>query len=129
MLEMLFVLVLIGMIAGLVIGNLGGILEGSKEDTVKLFVNQSIELPLMAYKRDLRRYPTTEEMKGFSALLNEPSGSNGKWRGPYLKAKPEDPWGREYQYRSPGIKKPKGYDLWSMGSDGVESEDDIGNWN
>lgn len=40
---------------------------------------------------------------------------------------PQDPWGRHYQYRNPG--KASIYDLFSLGPDGVESEDDIDVWN
>ena len=50
------------------------------------------------------------------------------WKGHYLEQLPLDPWGNEYQYRYPGIHNQKGYDLWSMGQDGVTSSDDIGNW-
>jgi general secretion pathway protein G len=36
----------------------------------------------------------------------------------YLKSVPEDPWGAEFQYISPGSEGP--YDLYSYGSDGRE---------
>jgi general secretion pathway protein G len=31
-------------------------------------------------------------------------------------------------YLYPGKHNPDAYDLWSLGPDGVESDDDIGNW-
>jgi general secretion pathway protein G len=40
----------------------------------------------------------------------------------------KDPWGKQYQYKQPAERSKKGYDLYSLGPDGVESEDDIGNW-
>jgi general secretion pathway protein G len=40
---------------------------------------------------------------------------------------PDDPWGRPYVYRNPG--KERGYDLLSLGPDGVESGDDVVLWN
>ena len=39
-----------------------------------------------------------------------------------------DPWNQELQYRSPGTHNTSGYDLFSLGEDGTESADDIGNW-
>lgn len=41
----------------------------------------------------------------------------------------QDPWGRAYYYRCPGVHDPEGYDLWSAGPDGVSgTRDDITNW-
>jgi general secretion pathway protein G len=53
-----------------------------------------------------------------------------KWDGPYLdKTVPADPWGKPYQYASPGTHNADGYDVWSNGPDGVSgTDDDIGNW-
>ena len=39
---------------------------------------------------------------------------------------PLDPWGRPYQYHMPGEERP--YELFSLGPDGVESEDDLDIW-
>ena len=48
----------------------------------------------------------------------EPRASN--WRGPYLrKAVPADPWGNAYLYASPGVVNVQGYDLASLGADGM----------
>jgi general secretion pathway protein G len=41
---------------------------------------------------------------------------------------PKDPWGRTYEYRQPAERSGKAYDVFSLGKDGVESPDDIGNW-
>jgi general secretion pathway protein G len=42
---------------------------------------------------------------------------------------PEDPWGRQYQYRYPGQHNKDRPDIWSMGKDGQDgTADDIGNW-
>ncbi|MDR1889613.1 MAG: type II secretion system protein GspG [Zoogloeaceae bacterium] len=40
---------------------------------------------------------------------------------------PQDPWGRDYQYRNPGSAY--SYELFSLGPDGEESQDDIVVWN
>ena len=52
--------------------------------------------------------------------MEKPVGVNN-WNGPYLKKKtvPRDPWGNEYNYRSPGEHGM--YDLYSLGQDNMES--------
>jgi general secretion pathway protein G len=84
------------------------------------------EQALEAFKYYNKRYPTSAE--GLDALVNSP-GNLKDWKGPYLKKNvPDDPWGRAYVYRCPGIRNPGSYDLWSNGPDGIEgTEDDITN--
>ena len=50
------------------------------------------------------------------------------WKGPYIEQAPLDPWKQSYHYRHPGSHAPLDYDLYSLGPDGVESEDDVRNW-
>ncbi len=38
---------------------------------------------------------------------------------------PQDSWQRPYQYRFPGSNNPAGFELFSLGTDGVESADDV----
>ncbi len=52
---------------------------------------------------------------------------DGKWR-PFLKRIPKDPWGNEYGYQIPAQSSKQPFDLYSLGRDGVESDDDEGNW-
>ena len=87
----------------------------------------SLEKALDQYRLDVGGYPTTEQ--GLEALNTRPQNLD-KWAGPYLKkAVPLDPWGHAYQYIYPGIHRPKNYDLFSAGPDGVPgTDDDIGNW-
>lgn len=126
LIEMLIVLGIIALIAGFVVSDLGGIFGGAQVDAAKAFVDTGLEAPLMQYKLHTGSYPSTAE--GIAALLTAPSSKASKWRGPYVKQIPNDPWGNPYQYRFPGVKNPGGYDLYSFGPDGVESADDIGNW-
>ncbi|MHC4063539.1 MAG: type II secretion system protein GspG, partial [Planctomycetota bacterium] len=55
-----------------------------------------------------------------------------RWKGPYLDMDPEDlkdPWGNEFQYRSPGEFNEESFDLWSLGEDRKDgTDDDIKNW-
>ena len=129
--EILIVIALIALLASATIGGLGGIFGGQQEKAARIFVEQSIKTPLVAYRLDIGNYPTTEE--GFVALIKAPAGKEKRWKGPYLDKKEvaPDPWGNTYKYAFPGTKNvsgARGYDVWSLGPDGVESADDIGNW-
>ena len=39
-----------------------------------------------------------------------------------------DTWGRPFRYRFPATRGPGPYDLWSLGPNPDDSEDDITNW-
>ena len=125
LMEILLVMALLGGLVVLGLVKVGDILVSGQGDTVKIFVNDTMKASLFRYRIDNGRYPNTEE--GLQALMTAPSGAKN-WRGPYLESLPTDPWGAEYQYRSPGRKNTDGIDIYSLGPDGVESDDDIGNW-
>ena len=100
----------------------------SMDNTAKFFVTESMKPALTKYRDSVGHFPSSEE--GIAALLHAPQATEQRWHGPYIEGErvPRDPWGREYQYRSPALKSTLGYDLWSLGPDGVPSADDIGNW-
>lgn len=89
------------------------------------FVEHAMRPALLRFKTDVGRFPLTNE--GLEVLRFNQSELPG-WGGPYVQHIPSDPWGNRFQYRSPGIHNPESYDLWSLGPDGLESSDDIGNW-
>jgi general secretion pathway protein G len=129
LIEVLVVISIIVLLAGLTISRMTNVLSGSQVQVVTLFVNQTMKTPLFAYSMNLGHYPTTEE--GLQALVVPPSGKTDRWRGPYIDGKtiPLDPWGHPYQYRYPGTHNKDGYDLWSLGPNGTDgAEDNIGNW-
>lgn len=131
LIEILIVIALITALFTIAIGNLGGIFGGQQEKVASLFVNQTLKTALTPYRLDVGNYPSTEE--GLKALVKAPAGKESKWKGPYIEASevPRDPWDNPYNYRFPGSKNvnsARGYDVWSLGPDGVESADDIGNW-
>jgi general secretion pathway protein G len=127
LIELLVVMVILGMLAALVGPKLFPKLGKGKQSTAKAQI-ALLEEALDQFRLDVGRYPTTSE--GLRALIEDP-GVKG-WDGPYLKKKiiPKDPWGNEYQYRSPGSHGE--YDLFSYGRDGApggEGEDkDITSW-
>jgi len=129
MMELLVVLGILALLAGLAITNVGSIFGGAQTQTARLFVNDSLKSPLFTYNLHMGGYPTTAE--GLNALIVAPTDKADRWHGPYLEpAKiPLDPWGEPYQYASPGTHNKATYDLWSKGPDKISgNEDDIGNW-
>lgn len=127
LLELLVVMVIIGLLAGYVAPRYFGQI-GKSEVKVARAQLDSLEKALDQYRLDTGHYPSTEI--GLVALVTKPA-SETKWSGPYLKkAVPLDPWGRAYQYKSPGDHGD--FDLISFGKDGqpggAGEAEDIKNW-
>lgn len=128
LIELLVVLVILGLLASVVAPNVMSRLSGAKTKTAQLQV-QDMGAALDLYALEVGTYPRTED--GLQALVAQPGGVE-RWNGPYLKKStiPKDPWGHDYEYRSPGTHG--AYDLYSLGADGAEggeSEDaDITSW-
>jgi len=125
LIELMIVVIIIGILAAMVTPRLSGRTESTKKKVAKADIDVNIPTALKLYELDNGVFPTTEE--GLNALRSAPT-SAVDWQGPYLEKKPLDPWGREYQYRSPGTHRTYDYDLFSLGRDGVESQDDVVNW-
>lgn len=125
LIELMLVVIIIGALAAMVLPRLTGRSEQARISACKADIKANIATALKLYELDNGIFPTTEE--GLGALSQKPSSATN-WNGPYIEDKPVDPWGREYRYKSPGERRPQGYDLYSLGKDGKEGEDDIGNW-
>lgn len=127
LIELIVVLVILGLLATVVGPQVMDRLGRGKTEIAKLQIDQ-LEGALGLFRFDVGRYPTSSE--GLTALLQNPGIDN--WAGPYLdKASlPKDPWGREYQYRSPG--QFGDFDLLSFGADGTEGGEgdnaDVTSW-
>ncbi len=124
LIELMLVVIIIGALVAMVMPRLTGRAEQARVAAAKADIQANIATALKLYELDNGNFPTTEE--GLEALLKKPS-SAVNWNGPYLEKEPIDPWGRKYQYRCPGTHN-NDYDLYSLGKDGVESDDDITNW-
>lgn len=110
--ELLVVMVIIGLLAALVGPRIFPKIGKGKQAAARAQI-ELLGQALDQFRLDTGRYPTTQE--GLTALMMNP-GING-WEGPYLrKALPKDPWGKSYQYQSPGSHGD--YDLFSYGKDG-----------
>lgn len=124
LIELMLVVIIIGILAAMVVPRLAGRSEQAREQAAKADINSSIPLALDLYEMDIGSYPESLD------YLSTRSGSGGEnWRGPYLKKKPLDPWGKAYMYKTPGEHNPDSYDLYSCGKDGQpDTLDDIVNW-
>jgi general secretion pathway protein G len=132
LIEIMVVMVILGILAGLIIPRIMGRPEEARRTKARIQI-ESIETALKLYKLDNGSYPTTEQ--GLQALVEPPSVGElaSAWReGGYLEKGrvPKDPWGSEYVYLCPGIHGD--FDLVSYGADGEtggEGKDmDINNW-
>ena len=113
LLELLVVIVIIGLLAGLVAPRYFDQVSKSNTKIAKAQID-ALEKALDQFRLDVGSYPTTDV--GLAALNARPQNTE-KWAGPYLKkVVPPDPWGNPYVYKSPGEHGE--YDLQSYGSDG-----------
>ena len=116
LIEMMVVLVIIAIVAALIVPNVIGRPDEARVTVAKTDV-RTIASSLEMYRLDNRVYPTTGQ--GLEALVARPTTAPvpPNWSaGGYLAQVPLDPWGRPYEYRSPG--ETGAYDLMSLGADG-----------
>lgn len=139
LLEVLLVAGILALLAAFAVPALMGQAEKARIRLAEAAVgrNGPIAKGLDNFRFDVGRYPDSSE--GLAALYKAPSGlddDGGQWKGPYMNGTPEelrDPWGNEYEYKSPGEVNEDGYDLWSRGPDrkddgGKDGSDDLKNW-
>ena len=114
LLELLVVLLIIALLAGYVGPKLFGEVGKAKSKTAASQM-AGIASALDRYRLDTGQFPGTDA--GLHALQANPGNVPG-WEGPYMNGViPQDPWGRPYNYRSPG-EGGKDYDLSTFGADG-----------
>jgi general secretion pathway protein G len=114
--EILIVLALIGIVAGLAMSNLGEIFGGGQEKAAKTWVNSTGEAYVTSYFAMVGEYPKT-----LNDLRTPPNGVP-----PFVKRTSDlnDPWGKPYIYQYPGTRNPGSFDLSTTAPDGKV----IGNW-
>ncbi len=116
LIEIMIVIIILGLLAGLVLPNLLGQSEEAKKKIVCIQM-QSINDALKNFKLQNGLYPTTEE--GIDALISNPDSEKYKSYpdGGFLDGtKPLDPWKNPYIY----INDDGNIDIISLGSDGKE---------
>lgn len=119
LLEMLVVMVIIGLLAGLVGPRLFGKVDSSKVETARTQIKM-LKSALGIMQLDIGVMPPQEA--GLKWLVEQPAAepARARWKGPYVDgALPADPWGNPYVYLVPG---PGGqpFGIRSNGADGRE---------
>ena len=120
--EILLVVIIIAILASVALPRITGRKKESEIAATKAEI-ANLGTALSLYEMDMGEFP-----KSLQDLFASPGGSD-KWKGPYLeKGMPKDKWDHDYIYICPGTHNPTSYDLHSLGPDGVESADDLANW-
>lgn len=120
LIEIMLVVVIIGILAGVAAVQFGGRVSQSQESAAKAEL-QNIGMALQLHELDTGSYPSS-----LQGLITSSGGNS--WNGPYLEdlEVPVDPWENAYKYTYPSSSRgEKFYDLKSLGKDGVDSGDDI----
>ena len=119
--ELMLVVIIIGVLVAMVAPRLAGRSEQAKIAAARADIQANLASALDLYEIDNGTYPEKLE-----DLIVKPSNAD-KWKGPYLKRKPLDPWGNPYVYKYPGAHGD--YDLLSCGKSGTEGGgDEVTNW-
>jgi len=120
--EVLVVLIILALIAGIVGTQLLGEAEKAKADATRIQI-KSLESALSLYRLHNSTYPTTEQ--GLAALLTKPEVGTipEQWQGPYITGNnvPKDGWKHDFIYISDGHD----YTIISLGADGKEGGTDL----
>lgn len=124
LLEMIVVLVIIGLLAGLVGPSLFRQADRAKVQTAETQIKM-IRGALHAHRLDMGRFPSANE--GLQGLVRAPSDAKQAqfWKGPYLDGDvPMDPWNRDYRYDLQGSGS-EAFSLYSYGADGEPGGEDF----
>ncbi|MBZ5563670.1 MAG: type II secretion system major pseudopilin GspG [Acidobacteriia bacterium] len=114
LIELIVVILILGLLAGLVAPRLFKHATQARITTAAAQI-AAFQTALAAYKLDTGNFPTTEQ--GLQALRVAPTGLKN-WNGPYLpKDIPMDPWRNPYIYKYPGEHGDEP-DIISYGADG-----------
>ena len=131
LIEIMVVLIIIGLLAGIIVPKLMGRTEEAKRTKTAVQI-RNLQSAIDLYRLDNGSYPSTEQ--GLQALVEKPAIGEipRNWKdGGYIDKIPKDAWGNIYGYISPGLHGD--YDLYSYGADGDEGGDgkdaDIQSWN
>ena len=128
LLELLVVLVILGLLAGVIGPQVMKHVGTSKSKTATVQIEE-LGTAVEMYRLEVGSYPTTAQ--GLAVLVQRPAGVE-QWNGPYLRKPvvPRDPWGRDYRYRHPGEHGT--FDIYTLGADnadGGEGESaDVASW-
>jgi len=113
--EVMIVIVIMGLLAGVVTVNVRGYLVRARRETARSEIATIIKA-LDTFFAANSKYPTNDE--GLAVLAG---GSAENTDEALLSGVPVDPWGNSYQYNSPGVNSP--FEVICYGADGREGGD------
>lgn len=118
LLEMLVVMVIIGLLAGLVGPRVFGKVDSSKVKTAQT-QSKMLESALQIMQLDVGRMPPADQaMQWLTAPPQDDDNARSLWKGPYIEGKvPLDPWNNPYVVKVPGYDG-KAVSIISLGADG-----------
>ncbi|NOZ51572.1 MAG: type II secretion system major pseudopilin GspG [Gammaproteobacteria bacterium] len=128
LIEVMVVVIILGILAAIVVPRVMDRPDDARITKARQDI-RALESALNLYKLDNFVYPNTDQ--GLDALVAKPAGSPEpkNWKR-YMDRLPKDPWGRPYQFLSPGAKSD--IDIFSFGADGQiggeGANTDVGNW-
>ena len=121
--EILVVMIILALIAGIVGTQLLGEAEKAKADATRIQI-KSLEAALDLYRLHNSTYPSTDQ--GLESLIMRPEVGNipKNWQGPYLNSNsvPMDGWKNPFVYNSTGSR---GLTIISLGADGLEGGSEL----
>jgi general secretion pathway protein G len=117
--ELLVVVMIIVMLAAIVTPRFFSGLGKTKADLTRAKM-AIIETAIQRFYIDCNRLP--DDSEGLEVLILPPADmEDGKWKGPYLKRSDLlDMWENPYIYVAEGEYNPGGFDLISLGADGMD---------
>jgi len=130
LIELMVVIVILGILAGLVVPRITEKPEEARRVKAELQI-QELSSALKEFKIDNGFYPSTEQ--GLQALVEKPAVGKTPRNYPsngYMDKIPKDPWGNDYVYISPG--EHGDFDIISYGADREEGGEgnnaDVKSW-
>lgn len=109
LIEVLLVVVIIGILAGILVPKISGKLGKAQSSATPAMISR-IESAIAEYEMEFFTQP--------ASLDDLTKMKDGK--GPFMKqSELEDPWGQKFQYSKPGTHN-RGYDVWTASPDGKE---------
>jgi general secretion pathway protein G len=126
LIEIVLVITIIAILGASAIHLIKGNVDVAKETRAETDI-QNIIAQIKVYEARNFQPPTGDQ--GLQALVERPGTEPvpERWTQ-LLEEVPKDPWKQDYRYKMPAERSSANYDVYSLGPDGVESDDDIGNW-
>jgi len=118
LIEMLVVMVIIGLLAGLVGPRIFGKVDSSKVKAAQTQIKM-LESSINIMRLDIGKVPDGDQALRW--LIAPPTGdemATAQWKGPYIEGQlPVDPWNTPYMIKVPG-NSGKSFSVYSYGADG-----------